>query len=341
MYSPSASRRPPPTSPFNDPSGAGFGREEAAASRPGTTSTTSRLRLQRRTPIDAQRQPIPNSPVLQVVTVTEVSPANLSLALPAPTAKRITVQIMYRRSLADAGSDLSHQLDSFTQTLEAPMTYLNLPCPHRKSVTRPARMPRAAAAPPPSGDGFLTLFGTLSVAYDLHVDTQRQSAGNLATSTVARSVAEAGLRWQSYRLKTMSRSRTLSGTIDQTVAAALWPAIKTSIATDYATMSIAGRATPPTDSVPPSYARHRLDSGRTQTFQVTIAQDPVDARNLIVTSVGTYGRATRKVQISSRVDKKIKFAMSAKVPSRSAATPSSKATSRWPFGSSPWRCDWN
>jgi hypothetical protein len=142
-----------------------------------------------------------------------------------------------------------------------------------------------------------------------------QSAGNLADVERARSIAEAGLRWQAFRFKNMSRPRTLAGTIDQEVASTLWPAIKTSIASDYANMTLAAERTAPSDLgssiVGPEIA---LDAARGERFQITVTQDPNDARNLIVTSVGRYGNAVRRVQMTFTIDKRVKFAIVGKVP---------------------------
>lgn len=162
---------------------------------------------------------------------------------------------------------------------------------------------------------FLTLFGTLSVAMISLSTLNAQSAGNLADVERARAVAEAGLRWQAYRFKTMSRPRTLAGTINSTVAASLWPAIKTSIASDYANMSLAAERAAPQDLgatlIGPEIA---LDAARAERFQITVAQDPLDARNLIVTSTGRFGRAVRSVQMTFTIDKQVKFAIVGKVP---------------------------
>ena len=57
---------------------------------------------------------------------------------------------------------------------------------------------------------FLTLFGTLSVAMISLSTLNAQSAGNLADVERARSIAEAGLRWQAFRFKAMPRPRTLA-----------------------------------------------------------------------------------------------------------------------------------
>lgn len=161
---------------------------------------------------------------------------------------------------------------------------------------------------------FLTLFATLSVAMVSLSTLNAQSAGNLANVERARSVAEAGLRWQAYRLRAMPRPKTTAGNITEQVANALWPDIKAAIKTDYATMSIIQERAAPVDSgtllTCPVIA---LDSARTQTFQITI-EKAVDPRNLIVTSTGTFGGSTRKVSMTFNIDKKVKFAIVGKVP---------------------------
>lgn len=182
-------------------------------------------------------------------------------------------------------------------------------------TNRPFRRPRRKGAAALMAMVFLTLFGTLSVAMISLSTLNAQSAGNLADVERARAVAEAGLRWQAFRFRNMTRPRTLSGTIDQTVAASLWPGIKTAIRNDYATMTLAAERTAPSDLgtslVGPEIA---IDDARQERFQVTVTQDPNDARNIVVTSVGRYGRAVRRVQMTFSIDKRVKFAIVGKVP---------------------------
>ena len=203
-------------------------------------------------------------------------------------------------------------LKNRTNPRSSPLS-LKRPAPCRAAHFRAA--PRRKGAAAVMAMVFLTLFGTLSVAMISLSTLNAQSAGNLADVERARSIAEAGLRWQAFRFKAMPRPRTLAGTIDQTVAASLWPSIKTSIRNDYATMTLAAERTAPTDLgtsvVGPEIA---INPTRTEKFQITVAQDPTDARNLIVTSVGTYGRAVRRVQMTFNIDKRVKFAIVGKVP---------------------------
>lgn len=85
--------------PFNDPSGAGFGREEGGGILTwndiddfhGWDSSANGG-----VPLDARRQPLTGlDNYTQVVSVTEVSPANLALALPGADCKRVTVRVLY------------------------------------------------------------------------------------------------------------------------------------------------------------------------------------------------------------------------------------------------------
>lgn len=87
--------------PFNDPSGAGFGREESNAILAwddiddfnGFDSSATADRL----PVDSQRQPIAAmANYAQIVTVAEVSMNNLSTTAAGSDAKRITVRVIYR-----------------------------------------------------------------------------------------------------------------------------------------------------------------------------------------------------------------------------------------------------
>ena len=94
--------------PFNDPSGAGFGLEEQGGLLTwndiddfhGFTTLGS-------SPIDARRQPLTGlDQYAQHVTVVEVSPNNLALALPGADAKRVTVVITYRRLPTDTPAEV-------------------------------------------------------------------------------------------------------------------------------------------------------------------------------------------------------------------------------------------
>lgn len=162
---------------------------------------------------------------------------------------------------------------------------------------------------------FLTLFATLSVAMISLSSLNAQSASNLADVEKARAIAEAGLRWQAYRLRAMPRPKTTAGTITSEVAKNMWPDIKTSITNDYASMSLSAERTAPVESgnilTCPEIA---LDSSRSQRFQIHIERDTTDYRYLHVTSTGTYGNTTRKVSMTFNIDKKVKFAIVGKVP---------------------------
>lgn len=94
--------------PFNDPSGAGFGREESGGLLTwddvddfnGWDTTAG-------APVDATRQPLTNlNCYAQAVTVQEVSPNNLTLALPGSDCKLVTVRILYRRTTAGVWTEI-------------------------------------------------------------------------------------------------------------------------------------------------------------------------------------------------------------------------------------------
>lgn len=91
--------------PFNDPSGAGFGREEANNILAWDDIDDFHLydssAADPALPVDSQRQPVADlGRFAQLVTVTEVNMNNLSIAAAGSDAKRITVRIIYR---AEAG----------------------------------------------------------------------------------------------------------------------------------------------------------------------------------------------------------------------------------------------
>lgn len=89
--------------PFNDPSGAGMGREEGG----GLLSWNDVDDFHNFTtlggaPIDARRLALTGlDQYAQTVTVTEVSANNLALALPGADCKRVTVSVTYRRLTTD------------------------------------------------------------------------------------------------------------------------------------------------------------------------------------------------------------------------------------------------
>jgi Tfp pilus assembly protein PilX len=162
---------------------------------------------------------------------------------------------------------------------------------------------------------FLAIFGTLAVAMLTTSSLNVQSSRNLSDVERARALAESGLRWQAYRFKVMARPKTLAGTIDSATAISLWPSIKTAILTDYNALTVAadkvGVADQGTVVAGPTVA---IDGARAQTFSLTVAQSQTDPRQLIVTSTGRFGRATRKAQLTFTIDKKVKFAIIGKVP---------------------------
>jgi Tfp pilus assembly protein PilV len=85
--------------PFNDPSGAGFGREESGGlltwndidDFDGWSTVGS-------TPVDSTRQPLAGLPTYaQSVSVSEVNPVSPTTALAGSDCKLVTVRILYRQ----------------------------------------------------------------------------------------------------------------------------------------------------------------------------------------------------------------------------------------------------
>lgn len=98
--------------PFNDPSGAGFGREETGGlqtwndiddfdgwdtSQPAWGGS----------PVDSTRQPIAGLPsYAQAVTVTEVSPKSLTTAQAGSDCKLVTVRVLYRPTASGSWTEV-------------------------------------------------------------------------------------------------------------------------------------------------------------------------------------------------------------------------------------------
>lgn len=94
--------------PFNDPSGAGFGREEQGGLLTwNDIDDFHGFATAGASPIDARRRRLTGlDQYAQTVTVTEVSPNNLALALPGSDAKRVTVSITYQRTPTDTPAEV-------------------------------------------------------------------------------------------------------------------------------------------------------------------------------------------------------------------------------------------
>lgn len=165
---------------------------------------------------------------------------------------------------------------------------------------------------------FLVLFSTLVVAMFQMSATNIQSASSLADVSRAMEAAESGMRWQAYRLRTMSRPKTTIGNITPAVAESLWPSLRTAITANYNSLTNpAERGTTWNGHVLTSKP---ITSDNGAKFVITLQQhplyagDPLDARYIRVTSRGTYGRAVRTVAMDFKIDKKVNFAVVGKVP---------------------------
>lgn len=166
---------------------------------------------------------------------------------------------------------------------------------------------------------FLMLSVTLGLAMYAATTSQAQSASNMTQAERARQAAESGLRWASWRFTKMARPKTAIGNITATVAASLWPSIRTSITNDYATMLSVGERAVTWDGSTLASSNVAVDGdGATFAIQYRLhplyAGDPLDARYLHVTSTGTYRGATRTLSMDFSIDKKVKFAIVGKVP---------------------------
>jgi Tfp pilus assembly protein PilX len=166
---------------------------------------------------------------------------------------------------------------------------------------------------------FLLLFSTLTVAMYGMAGVNVQSAENLSDAARAQQAAESGVQWMAYRFNRMARPKTTVGNINPAAANVLWPAIKTAIQTDLASMLDPSERTVTSTAKSISTAPIRMESNGAQ-FQITVNQhplyagDPLDERYLQVVSTGTYRGATRTVTMDFKIDKKVKFAVVGKVP---------------------------
>ncbi len=166
---------------------------------------------------------------------------------------------------------------------------------------------------------FLVLLGTLSLAMYTLATVNVQSAMNLSDVSKARSAAESGLRWMSWRFTRMARPRTAIGSITAAVAESLWPSIRSSIQSDLASMLTAAERPVTFDATTLTTASIAVESdgGR---FIASLrphplyAGDPLNARYLRLSSTGSFRGAMRSVAMDIRIDKKVKFAIVGKVP---------------------------
>lgn len=166
---------------------------------------------------------------------------------------------------------------------------------------------------------FLTLLATLAVAMYATATTSVQIARNYNDQARARSAAESGLRWMTWRFTRMTRPRTTVGNITPAVASTLWPSIRTAVINDMANMTTAAER-------PVTYSGSSLTTApvavdeTSARFVISLQQhpvdaaDPLDARYVRVTSTGTYAGTKHAVSMDFKVDKKVKFAIVGRVP---------------------------
>jgi Tfp pilus assembly protein PilX len=178
---------------------------------------------------------------------------------------------------------------------------------------------------------FLLLASTLTLGMYSMATLNVQGADNLSDNERARSAAESGLRWTTWRFSKLSNPKTAKGNIDRAAAIALWPAIRTAIAAevdqlpdDQDDMTWDAAKSTYTSSyiriLPASTSNSKDPRFLDNTYQIVVRQHPLndadklDERYLRVTSVGRYGNALKTVSLDFVIDKKIKYAMIGKVP---------------------------
>ncbi|HEY7115577.1 MAG TPA: hypothetical protein VH475_03265 [Tepidisphaeraceae bacterium] len=188
-----------------------------------------------------------------------------------------------------------------------------------RRTTRPFDRSRRHGATAVIAMLFLVLISTLAVAMYPMATLNVQAADNMAENDKARAAAESGLRWMAWRFVKMTRPKTTVGNITAATAASLWPSIRSSIANDFSTMLNSGERTLTWDGTTYRSASIATDSGQ-GTFALQIRQHPIgagdamDSTYIRVSSVGTYGAASKSVSVDFKIDKKVKFAIVGKVP---------------------------
>ncbi len=171
---------------------------------------------------------------------------------------------------------------------------------------------------------FLSIAGTLALGMYAASTTATSAANNMVQGERARNAAESGLRWMCWRFVKMARPKTAIGDITASVAASLWPNIRSSITTDLSSMLTTSERTATFDGTTLTTAAISVDETSTSPtgarFVIAIRPhplftgDPLDARTLHVTSTGTYKTATRIMSMDFFIDKKVNFAIVGKVP---------------------------
>ncbi len=166
---------------------------------------------------------------------------------------------------------------------------------------------------------FLVLMTTLALAMYCMATMNVRTAANYSDAERARSIAESGLRWMSWRFTKMNRPKTTIGSITAPVAASLWSSIQTSVSNDLATMLNAAERPTTFDGTTLSSSPIAVDESNGR-FVITVRQhplnagDPLDQTYLRVSSTGTYGKSSRTLSMDFKIDKKVKYAIVGKVP---------------------------
>jgi hypothetical protein len=166
---------------------------------------------------------------------------------------------------------------------------------------------------------FLVIFSTLAVGMYAMCTLNSETVSHMAAGEKARSAAESGIRWISWRFVKMPRPRTPVGNITAPVARALWPSIRDSLKAEFDNMLNVGERPLTWDGktlVSAPIATDKDQGTFVLSFQqhpLTVA-DPLDARYIRVTSTGRFGDATKSISLDYKIDKKVKFALIGKVP---------------------------
>src|SRR4051812_48505657 len=150
---------------------------------------------------------------------------------------------------------------------------------------------------------FLTLLATLSVAMYATATMNVQISRNYSEQQHARSIAESGLRWMSWRFTHMARPKTTIGNITPTVATALWPSIRTAIINDFATLTNAAERPLVWNGTTLTSASIAADETKGR-FTLSMRLNPSDPRYIIVNSTATAAGAKHTVSMEFKIDKK-------------------------------------
>lgn len=160
---------------------------------------------------------------------------------------------------------------------------------------------------------FLAIATVLVVGIYSTTTLSSQASRTYSDAMRAQAAAEGGLQWFEWRLKQVNRPRTTAGNITSSVADALWPAIRSAIAADFAAMTTPAERPVVQTATSLTSSRIAID-GTDARFTLAVRQHPTDKRFLQVTSTATAGGTRRSVSCDFRIDKKIRFAVAGRVP---------------------------